>query len=182
MFMDKFKFHNNILGEKMKNISNVTKILFIIFVSTFSYSISYGYTSNVHQYIIEQSYELLKYETGIGYIEYDEGIYCYDEDWDPAIIKGVIEEDVYDWIYHYHLVDPQINETFTEVAKNLLRQSIVVWIAGYEIPAMFPSCTHFWDADIGISNQSYLHGEMIELPWSISIDNAFIKSSRFFNG
>lgn len=55
-----------------------------------------SYTSNVHKYIVEQAYELLKAETCYGYEEYDLGIYCYDENWDPAIIKGVIQEDVYD--------------------------------------------------------------------------------------
>jgi len=125
----------------MKKSSFVLGLLIFFCANLLSYS------PNVHQYIIEQAYEMLKYENRIGYLEYDTGIYNYDEDWDPAIIKGAIEEDVFDWIFHYHLVDPQINETFTEVAKNLLRQSVVVWIVDEEIPAMFPSCTHFWDAD-----------------------------------
>ena len=164
------------------NFINYKKIILVLSIIVVFYSVSFGYTSNVHQYIIEQAYELLKCETGIEYIEYNEGIYCYDEDWDPAIIQGAIKEDVYDWVYHYHITDPEFNQVLIEPILNLIRQSILLYILGVELPAMFPSVTHFWDADAGIYDNSFLSGEMAGVDWSIYIDNAFVKAKRYFEG
>ena len=127
--------------------------------------------------------KLLKAETCYGYEEYDLGIYCYDENWDPAIVKGVIEEDVFDWVYHYHLDDPQFNQYLGNEILQLLRNPpFFLNYLGVEGPSFMPTVTHFWDADNGINSSTFLHGEMVCVDWSLYTENAYTKVKRYFEG
>ncbi|HCX73814.1 MAG TPA: hypothetical protein DHM37_08855 [Candidatus Cloacimonas sp.] len=154
----------------MKKNTLLAKLIIIIYLFFFV-KICYAYTANTHQYIVEQAYELLKAETGISYIEFDEGIYSYNENWDPAIIKGVIEEDETDWTNHYHINDPEFEQELTNEILEAFGQV-----------GLFPSVTHFWNADNGIINDSFLNGEMFQIDWSLQVDNAYVKAKRYLEG
>lgn len=53
---------------------------------------------------------------------------------------------------------------------------------GVEGPSFMPTVTHFWNADNGISNSTFLHGEQVCVYWSLYAPNAYAKAKRYFEG
>ncbi len=151
------------------NTKTLIQILIVMMLLPI-YSLSFAYIGNVHQYIIEQAYELLETETGIGYEEY---INDFSDSDMQYIIYGSIYEDITDWIYHYHLdgYDPPFNQTLTNDLILIFGES-----------GRLQTVTHFWDADAGIYDKSFLSGEMASIYWSMYVDNSFVKAKRYFQG
>jgi len=122
------------------------------------------YTGNVHEYLMEESYELLKIDMQHEFTEMTNYM--------NNMKKGAKNEDKQDWIYGYSSSNPpNFNQTITNWLLNLLH-------AG----SSFETITHFWGADGGDNNNTFLSGEMCCIPWSFSCENAVQKASEFLEG
>ena len=146
-----------------KNILMIMIFLVIVILSG-----DERYSENVHEYLMEQSYDLLKIDQEHEFPEMNE----YFE----SLIKGAKNEDKQDWVYHY-------NENNPPDFNQWLLPEIIVQI-GLDLfndgGDPFVTITHFWGADGGFTNSSFLSGDH-PLYWSFSCENAMQKVTKFLN-
>ncbi|KQC07937.1 MAG: hypothetical protein APR54_00020 [Candidatus Cloacimonas sp. SDB] len=126
------------------------------------------YTGNTHEYLLEQAYELLKLDMGHEFPEMD--------DYLNFMKTGVINEDKWDWAYHYSESNPPDFNQF------LLPEIIVeIGFLFTEGEEAFVTITHFWGADSGPNNNTLLSGNY-PVNYSFNCENALQKVDKFMTG
>ena len=103
------------------------------------------YSENVHEYLMEQSYDLLKIDQEHEFPEMNE----YFE----SLIKGAKNEDKQDWVYHYSENNPPdfnqwlLPEIIVQIGLDLFNEG----------GDPFVTITHFCGADGGSNNTTFLY-------------------------
>lgn len=97
----------------MRNLNYLFSVI-CIFVLYFVCN-TYGYTSGTHQYILQESYNLLKYEKQYRYEDID--IFF------QQLNEGIYHEDEQDWVYSYstgNILNMEINGDLDEIIDLLI--------------------------------------------------------------
>lgn len=145
------------------------KLTSILFFLTFI-NLNYSHTERVHQYIVQESYKLLKLYLGnkdipkmqanLGYKETGGFLSWVDRgsDYiDGTICAGAYREDVQDIVYGYG-------------------EAWGIPIADQTAQEWYASVTHFWEADQGDYALTNL-----DLTPNMQIPNAYMKMMRYYN-
>ncbi len=157
----------------------------VILIQLFS-SIIYSHDQSVHQHIVREAWKLLllSYPQLANsemnqYIGTNETTSTGSEkSWGARkIVSGSWMEDEYDIVYHYGIGNtPNFNQTITpEVAD-------IFFMDDETERKAFVSITHFWDADGGVNNQSFLNDGSGLKYWSFSVTNAMQKMYKYLYG
>lgn len=149
-------------------------IIISILTITIVYNLSARYTSDVHEYLMEESYDLLKIERQIEYPEINQYFH--------RLMLGVVNEDKQDWIYHYRQNNPpDFNQFLIIDVINFIGQLF------YKGGDPYVSITHFWGAHGGPDNSTFL-SDTIPIPnigsiyYSFYCENALQKARKYIEG
>ena len=175
----------------MKNTKIIISILMIIcWIHILSNNLNaQKYTGNVHRYIVQEAYNLLKYEMNYAYDIY--------EDYFEFIKDGSEYEDHYDLVYLYGW--PQnpywqpLLDLFGIQAQNVPEFTEPSTLPPGWVEAYFSYCqpigtastvTHFWEGDNGPDTWSICSDEVeligfIPITYTYTCENAMMKSSSY---
>ncbi|MGD9899147.1 MAG: hypothetical protein AB7T22_08470, partial [Calditrichaceae bacterium] len=145
------------------------------------------HNENIHQYIVKEAFQLLKFsypteltemENYVGTTESSStGLIRTFGPW--KIVAGAYMEDHADIVYHYGIgARPDFNQSLPIGFMDFILESLGV----ADIDDAFHSITHFWNADAGYNDQTFLNGTYSGIYWSFSCENAMQKIAKFRDG